>query len=206
MKKLLMLVLAISILFGAESFCAAKEVSNGPFGLTWGSSIDEVRALGIQLTEVDKKGRLTICMTTSLPKNLSIGKDYVLLFDSQYGLQKAIMISKAITDDVYGTKGKKIYSRLKLKLSKKYGTAELMEYVGEDLYNESDEFYQCLKYPGCGDWLSYFDLDSNGFISLKLEGLRRGEGHIVLLYEGPMWSKVIDAKDKNISNSDDQAL
>ena len=67
------------------------------------------------------------------------------------------MDSEDITNDAFGSKGKEMYDDIKSKLKNKYGEpTENFEFVGLRLYDESDEFYQCLSYDGCGMWTSFF--------------------------------------------------
>ncbi len=83
----------------------------------------------------------------------------------------------------------------------------MLEISGLKLWDEPDEFYQCLDYSGCGFWMSAFEDKESGIaVGLQLEGLRRGRGFIKLTYEGPFWATFIDAKEKIESELDDDAL
>ena len=186
---------------------ASAMAGDGPFGIIWGKSISETEALGVSCGEKVKKDRFTICKTTKLPKNLSISEQYALYFDKKYNLQKVTMVSKDITGDIYGSDGKEKYADLKTKLSKKYGEpTNSLEYVGGKLWNEADEFYQCLAYPGCGAYVSLFQSKSGVAVVLELEGLGRGRGYISITYEGPSWSDAVDAYKNKESKSDEDAL
>lgn len=111
-------------------------------------------------------------------------------------------------DDIFGSEGKKKFAALKEGLIKKYGNpSNEMERVGLELWDEPDEFYQCLAYNGCGLWIAIFEHKESGQnIVLSLKGLRRGEGLIELTYEGPMWSKVIYELEQRKLKADDSAL
>jgi len=199
MKKLLLIIfIIIPILIFSED--------EGPFGLHWGSKAEDLVSSGINLINETVQGRYKLYETGNLPKNLSIAEKYILIFDEKYGLQKVMMLSEDITGDIYGTKGKSIYSDLKSKLTAKYGPpTQSFERVGFSLYDEPDEFYQCLKYEGCGFWSSLFSSDSIN-IGLDLKGISRGVGYIKITYEGPLWSKSINEKELNESKSDADAL
>jgi hypothetical protein len=116
------------------------------------------------------------------------------------------MISKDITGDIYGTDGKEQYSDLKSKLTKKYDIPDSYEYVGRKLWDEPDEFYQCLAYPGCGTYASFFETKSGETVSIALKGLGRGKGYLKITYEGPSWSDAVDAYRNKESKSDEDAL
>jgi len=185
----------------------ANVMADGPFGTIWGKSISGTEAQGVSCGEKTAKNRFTICKTTKLPKNLSISEQYSLYFDKKYNLQKVTMISKDITGDPYGSDGKEKYSDLKTKLTKKYGNPTgSYEYIGRKLYEESDEFYQCLRYSGCGTYISFFESKSGEVVALELKGLGRGKGYITIGYEGPSWSDALDAYKNKVSKSDEDAL
>ncbi len=205
-------VLAVSFCFLYASAVFSEE-GNAPFGLTWGMTEAQVA----QLVEVEIKeeiksdlplGVTGILQATSLPKNLTIAEFYHLIFVTEKHLQKISMSSKDIEDDVSGRKGKEQYEKIKTSLKKKYGSpiAE-HESSGRKLWDEWDEFYQCLKYDGCGIWASIFEDEKSGMmIGLELKGLKRGRGFIQLGYEGPSWEAFLDAKEKIESELDDDAL
>lgn len=85
----------------------------GVFGLIWGESIAAVRKKGVSLTGDRADGRFRIFTAKSLPKNISISENYLLVFDRDNGLQKIVVISINIFNDVYGFEGKEKYADLK---------------------------------------------------------------------------------------------
>lgn len=181
--------------------------ADGPFGIDWGKSLSEIEAMGVTCSNKSTEDRFTICKTTSLPKNLSISEQYALYFDKKYHLQKVQMVSRNIENDITGSDGKETYSDLKSKLTEKYGTpTNSYEYIGRKLWDEYDEFYQCLAYSGCGTWLSLFESKAGEVIALQLKGLGRGKGYITLAYEGPSWSNAVDAYKSKESEADADAL
>ena len=196
------LLISIALIFAFP--CIASE--NAPFGLKWGVSVNDLRNQGIELQKGRAEGRLETFFAKSLPKNLSIAESYGLAFDQEFGLQKISMVSEDITDDAFGSKGKEMYDDIKSKLKNKYGEpTENWEYVGLVLYDESDEFYQCLSYDGCGSWASLFE-DKEQVVLVEIEGIRRGHGFIKLSYEGPKWKESFDARKAKSSKSDSDAL
>ena len=186
--------------FGAES--------DGPFGLSWGMTKSQVGEYGVKLEPKAAQGNMEFLVAKSLPKNLSIAESYALSFDKKFHLQRVEMVSKDIDGDIYGTEGKTKFSALKESLTKKYGQPSIeLERVGMKLWKDSDEFYQCLAYAGCGLWVALFeDKESGQNIGLALKGLGRGKGYIDLTYEGPKWSDVVDAIKQHQLKSDEGAL
>ena len=194
----------------APSALSQKVVDNCPFGLEWGMTVQDAKDLGVEMQKSGAEGRLTIYSAESLPKNLSIAESYALVFDSQFSLIKIKMVSNNIENDPYGTEGKEKYSDLKHILVTKYGPPEegmSVELIGLALYDESDEFYQCLAYSGCGYWMAGFtDKTSGMIVGLQLKGLSRGKGYIVLSYEGPLFSDAVNAHKDDVTKTDDDAL
>lgn len=203
MKYIAFLLLALTV-----TPAVAADEPTGPFGLSWGAPISEITNQGVTLSKTDALDRLQIYEAKKLPKNLSIAETYSLIFDAEFGLQKVLMVSDDITSDSTGSEGKSIYATLKQKLTSKYSASTTnMEHVGLELYDEADEFYQCLAYDGCGAWLSVFEEEhSNLGIILELKGLGRGKGYIKLTYEGPQWEKIVANRSAKKEKSDEDAL
>lgn len=182
--------------------------TEAPFGLSWGENKSAVENKGVNLQASGGKGRMTSYKTNHLPNDLSIAEQYTLIFDTEYNLQKIILISKDIDSDLYGSEGKKIFADLKSKLAQKYGNPiDGLEMVGRELYREQDEFYQCLAYEGCGYWIAIFEDKKQGVVvSLELKGVNRGKGYIAITYEGPNWLNVVDALKQKESELDAKSL
>lgn len=65
---------------------------------------------------------------------------------------------------------------MKSKLTAKYGTpTNSYEYIGRKLWDEYDEFYQCLAYSGCGAWISLFESKAGESIALQLNASVAGK-------------------------------
>jgi len=184
--------------------------TTAPFGLTWGMSVEESRELGVILTSFPSKHMPEVDQykVDELPKDLSNADFYFLDFDDEYGLQRITMASDRIYNDVYGDEGKKAYLSLRKSLEEKYGEpSPSYEMIGLALWKEADEFYQCLNYEGCGYWRSFFSVeDSRERIIFELKGVGRGEGYLLLDYQGPMWPVVLHQVDIQRSAIDSDAL
>jgi len=187
---------------------AVCSADDGAFGLAWGMTKVQVEKLGVKLEPSSAKLGIETLTTEKLPKNVSIAEAYSLTFDRKHNLQKVMMVSKDIDNDPYGSEGKKKYAELKESLITKYGQpSDVLEKVGGKLWDEKDEFYQCLAYAGCGMWVALFEDKTSGQnIGLQLEGMTRGKGYIHLIYEGPKWSEVVDAMKAAEAQSDKDAL
>jgi|TARA_R110001583_G_C5666453_1_gene410238 hypothetical protein len=201
-KNALACLLAFSIAAPSLAFADA------PFGLTWGMSKAELEGQGVALSPEASGEGLESYSTDLLPIDLSNADFYLLYFGKDRGLQKVSMASDNISNDIYGTKGKEAYDRLKTALTEKYGDPiESFSTIGGKLWKDADEFYQCLAYDGCGIWASFFEnKESNEFIGLELKGLNRGEGYLTLAYDGPEWGTVLSERDAETASQDSSAL
>ena len=199
-------ILMSAIYFLPLRAAAENTVIDAPFGLEWGIKKVDLESAGIILSGCKDLGWAEQCTTESVPKNMSIAESYVFAFTKRYGLQKAVMVSKDFTSDLRGSEGKGVYSTLKKALEKKYGSNAAYEWSGRSLYNESDEFYQCLAYDGCGSWSTFWVENMFGAITLELKGLGRGKGFLRLSYEGGRWKSAMDEKDELNEAADFDAL
>ncbi len=200
MKKMLS-----AILFLLSLNVQAIEVT-APFGFKWGQSQEELKNKHVTLNNCSESNKITSCKTTNPIKGVSFGEEYILIMDEEKGLQKVILISKNITSDISGSDGKALYGKIKRSLIKKYNKPESLEHVGLELYKEYDEFYQCLKYEGCGGWFAYWKIKNGGNAILQLKGIKRGTGYIKLTYESKYWGGIVDSIKEREQASDEDAL
>lgn len=190
----------------SQSVGSAKEVE-APFGLEWGIFEKDFKEKGI-VASCETSETFTSCKASVVPKSVSVAENYLLILDKKLGLQKVVMIGNTIDGDLYGSEGKLAYQRIKSNLEKKYSSPKSFEYVGSQLYRDDDEFYQCLAYDGCGQWVSFWQVADNkgGIVALYLNGVRRGQGYIKLSYESKDWSLAVDRVQKERDSKDASAF
>ena len=188
----------------ADTYAIEKQTT---MGLTFGQTYEEAQAAGLQATKLETDNSLTTYKVTKLPQQPSSTDVAMVVFDATFGFQKLVWHSKNIEADVSGISGKSQYDSIKTVLEKKYGPpAKILERSGLKLFQEYDEFYQCLAYPGCGYWFSYWEGDF-GLTSLGIEtqGLR-GEGWLKVVYEGPKWATIVDQRESKTEREDAEAF
>lgn len=175
-----------------------------PFGLKWGMTEDELKQNGFVAIE-KYDGWFNGMSSKSTPKPWSKAETYLALTYNNR-LVKVAAISVDITDDIYGLEGMVMYNEIKDRLAKKYGNPSTeQEFIGRDLYDDADEFYQCLKRSGCGAYLSLFKF-SGGTIAIQLKGKRRGSGYLSIGYESPDFLIAKEQIRQESSKSDDEAF
>ena len=195
-------IVIAALLAGAAVAFAQESPSEvqAPFGLKWGASQSEFS----DLTDCESKQSITFCKVNSVPKPLSDAESHRLAFDDKEGLVKIGYFGNQITGDPFGTEGVKRFNELKSALSSKYPKAEKQSFISmhKNLYRDSDEFYECLRYSGCGLY-AWGVSPGKGTIGLQIKGLSRGRGYIGLTYESPKWVEVIK-KAKSSNQADDK--
>lgn len=147
---------------------------------------------------------LTVKTVTTAPVPLDPGAAYVLSY-YKGRLLKVVAISTEITGDPNGSDGKKMFKDLLTVFTERYGKPiDLTQVVGRTLYRDADEYYECLKYTGCGLWQALFKTPEK-IALLRLYGTGRGSGYMKITVEADEWSGVVDqinaAKKKTLSNS-----
>ena len=189
------------------TFLSAESMA-GAFGAEWGWSYQRLKDAGAECQPVAMND-FDAYKCSKMPKNLSKVDFFNVIFDEVNGLQKIRMVGQDITGDPYGTAGKQRYMDYKNAITKKYGPASddlTIEMVGLSLYKDSDEFYECLRYSGCGYYTSLWKLDPAGTVNVTIKGASRGKGWVELQYEGPEWASSLDRVKNAQAASDLDAL
>lgn len=168
------------------------------FGYYFGLTKEQIEGAGIELETKNEDGAMTIASTASAPIPWADAESYILSF-YEGKLLKITVLGKNITNDSTGTEGKEKHKELRESLTEKYGKpSKSFHSVGNKLWNNADEFYQCLAYDGCGIWADFW-FGNDRTIGVSLEGSgKRGSGFIKILYEAqPEWDAAIDALKTN---------
>lgn len=202
------LLFSIFFFFALQCFNSSHAQNDGQrvqaMGLTFGQSFQEANSRGLVADELNREGRLTTFRATDVPQEPSDTDSVTLVFDDTLGLQKIMWTSKNISDDPTGSTAKERFQTIKAALIQKYGAAPYngLEKTGLTLFQEYDEFYQCLDYSGCGLWVALWEGDY-GSTSLSIESTgRRGEGWVQIIYEGPEWADIVGQIELETQKSD----
>jgi len=159
-----------------------------PFGLRWGMRIADLGGLGIKIDSTSKTGNLTVVNVKEMPQAFPDTGVINMLFDRQHGLVKVRWLSTDISDDPTGTRGRAKYGELKKIVMQSRGApSDETMVVGARLFDQEDEFYQCLAYEGCGVWSSLWDQKPSGGVLLSIEGTGAGSGYVQIDYESADW-------------------
>lgn len=196
----------LSLLFITTFPAIGADGDEALFGLRWGMTVAEVKSAGVKLTRVELDRNLDTYKAPSMPKNLTDFKSYSMMF-ANGKLIKMWGISKDIYNDPNGYSGKERFNALKYTLIGKYGKPKLSnQTIGNKLFEDSDEFYQCLSYSGCGQWAVVFEtIDKT--VGIELKGLSRGTGYLDITAEAiPQFSQALKEYEFKKDSSDKDAL
>lgn len=164
-----------------------------PFGLDWGMQISDLTARDIPIQSQTKSGNLTVVTVRQTPQMLENTYLVNLLFDNERGLVKVRWLSNDIEGDATGKLGRQKYTAVRRFVVEGYGEpSDEALVVGARLFDQDDEFYQCLRYEGCGVWSAIWEQEPTGGILLSIEGLGAGKGFVQVDFESEGWKAAIE--------------
>ena len=172
------LVFILSVLPGPFTAAVADEAA--PFGLTWGSAVEQLKASGINLQRRQSDGSGVRFSATSLPKALSDMGEAILSFGNNDKLHKIEAISEDVTNDPAGTRLKARYAALSRALTGKYGKGVARHEILEP-WTRPNDFLTGI-YRGSSHWHTDFT-GANVTIRLEIRASRRGISNYVLTFQ-----------------------
>jgi hypothetical protein len=176
------------------------------FGLNWGETIESIKNKKVDLSLLAEEDGLKFYKCSTLPKDISDVLKYYLIFDDSSRLVKITAEFMEIKNDPYGREGKNRFANLDSLLCLKYAPGKSYQYSGYKLYQESDEFYECLAYEGCGTWIKFYKAENKSAI-LQLKGIGRGNGFAVLTIEScPEFKNALERSNKIKADKESSAF
>jgi len=177
------------------------------FGIKWCSTPQQAVLAGVKLKKDMERTteHISIYDAVRLPKGLSGFENYVLIYHKDRCLVKVTAVGTTIDDSADGTHGKQEFERLENILAAKYVAAMQAKHIGRKLYEEEDEFYQCLGYEGCGRWIIFLE-GPDRKIMLELHSAGRSSGYLVFTVESNLWSDVLKESEDSKNSKDAEAL
>ncbi|MCP2221707.1 hypothetical protein [Bradyrhizobium elkanii] len=175
--------LAAASLFVACGVARAQSHESGtaPLGLRWGSSIEEVRADGIELKDFQGRDYGATYFATKLEKALSDQSGTLLSFGFNNKLWRIVVLSRDYSNDPAGSGVLERYSQLSASLREKYGKPSTVHQLGESIYSQPRYFLAGIR-GGESRWYSNFKT-SDMQIQLGLIATDNSTGSWRLIYE-----------------------
>ena len=161
---------AAVLMGGVFGVAVAKEVS-APFGLEWGQSQDEIRALGVVFAGKNSgkcydKGAYKNCYVKSPPK--SIGEDgaYYLQISPKYGLMAVEYWISGLQHNI----AEKKFAEMKSNISAKYGRWATNKSENDDRAPLPQFLWLCQDSrfsEDCSGWSTTWTPSGGGIIALR---------------------------------------
>lgn len=141
------------------SRAVAKDDSDAaPFGLQWGMSSTQARAIGVVLTEDGHKNYGVTYIATKLPKMIADVQSVLLSFGFDDKLWRIVAISKDFPNDPYGSAVQKRYSELAAELAEKYGRGAKESGESDQFFSDPKNFVYAIQ---SGNAWRYTNYDTN---------------------------------------------
>jgi hypothetical protein len=155
--------------------------NRAPFGLFWGRSAAEIRALGVTLVPIGEETDFGIgYRAEGLRAVLSDAERIILFCGFKDRLWRIFATSRKIGPDPYGYAGLRRYQEIQALLSDRYGKGEEVDERGT--YNSNPEMY--VFYLRQGRVKRYTNFRGNGMdVQLGLRGEADDTMRWVLFYE-----------------------
>jgi hypothetical protein len=173
-----------------------KADQEGPLGLTWGFTADEVRALGVELKS-SSGGELGVTFEAAkLPRALSDQEVALLAFGYDDKLWRVMVISKSFTNDPTGASLRARYEELSTVLAEKYGKPSSVQNLGNGnlFYQKPENFIYGLS-KGEIKWFSNYQTP-NLFVQLALAADTMHSGRWRIIVQNKSLQKGFDAAKK----------
>ena len=129
-----------------------QKYGEGPFGLPWGATYEEIKDLGVELVKTPIKDYPNSFIATKLPKNISdIAKVYITLGENNI-LWRIIAYGNPSEDTPSAAKVMQIYQQYQKFLNQKYGnekqyyTPKISEIEKKTVDEEGKEHIEITKY------------------------------------------------------------
>ncbi len=194
-----------SLLIASTSFLAASEVwadatnetpgpDAAPFGLVWGMSTSEARAIGVSLDEQqEQRPNGAIFAASALPKVLADIRSVMLNFGYNDKLFRVWAASVPFEHDPSGIKVQERYNELLAVLAARYGKGDTHHVIGR-LYADPDEFVMGLS---TGRSFHYTDFKTKDLrVQIAVRGSGSSDSYYVLYYDFLPLSRQYEAEKK----------
>jgi hypothetical protein len=146
-----------------DALSSSQNLSDAPFGLTWGMSAEQARDAGVVLKDTTIRGFGITYQVTNLAKIISDAEQVMMSFGYDNKLWRIAAFGKYFKNDPYGSAVKRRYDELSSALSEKYGKGKQSHFTA-NLYEGSD-FIKGIK-NGENSWYTDFD---NGTFDVELK-------------------------------------
>ena len=95
-----------------------------PFGLSWGATYNQTKALGVDMERVERKDSVNDFIVTKLPKPIADFRQVIVSFGENNSLWRLTAYGRLLNDDASASKALHLYRKYYGLLERKYGNAK----------------------------------------------------------------------------------
>lgn len=189
------LLLTLFLVLSASPAFTQTELPEAPFGLKWGASTDEIKAMGVTLSNEVEGNYGRQAEAKKLPKVVNDAERVTLYFGHNNKLYRIVANSNEFENDKSGYKAQARYNELKSALEERYGKGKETAFGGgSEFMRKRENFAYSLK---AGDRFHYSNWDAKGLgIELSVRALDMNNTYWVLIYYVKELEKAFEASKK----------
>jgi hypothetical protein len=165
--------------------------SEGPLGLQWGASADQVRGLDVKLRDAPVKDFGSSFVANNLPRAVSDQETTLLSFGYDDKLWRIAAMSRRFPNDPTGSAVQERYKELSGVLSEKYGRPSSFHRLGGSIYKDAEYFLAGIR-GGDSSWFTDFE-NPHLAVQLKISADDSSTGRWIIFFEDKARRKSFDA-------------
>lgn len=109
---------------GGKPIDTTTKYGEAPFGLSWGATYNQTKALGVDMERVERKDSVNDFIVTKLPKPIADFRQVIVSFGENNSLWRLTAYSRLLNDDASASKALHLYRKYYGLLERKYGNAK----------------------------------------------------------------------------------
>jgi hypothetical protein len=187
-------LLSLALLLQLSCAASFAQEAEAPFGLNWGMSTEQIKSIGVELTQKQAGPFGQAFVASKLPKAISDQETTILFFGHDDRLWRIAAISSAFDNDPYGFGAKKRYEELLGVLNEKYGKGRSVHQLGDSIYSEPKYFAAGIS-GGESIWFTNFDRP-DVFIQIGLTASDNSTIRWRIVYENKLLKKDFEQDQK----------
>jgi hypothetical protein len=163
----------------------------GPFGLTWGATVAEVRSLGVALSASTSKDFGDAYSATNLPKVIEDATAILLAFGYDNKLWHVAAVGPTIDNDPTGIQVLARFAELSHALTARYGVGKETDIRDNEVFKEPKEYIASLKTGRAHRYVNFNNGSSSAELSIRASSL--DAAFWVMIFESNAGSKAFEA-------------
>ena len=109
---------------GGKPIDTTTKYGEAPFGLSWGATYNQTKALGVDMERVERKDSVNDFIVTKLPKPIADFRQVIVSFGENNSLWRLTAYGRLLNDDASASKDLHLYRKYYGLLERKYGNAK----------------------------------------------------------------------------------